>query len=91
MYICIFNNLRRARYLPDFKRYDRYTFSETAGDPTEAQTWVSSIETIFLLMECPDDQKLSCASFMLKNDAELIWRIIEKSLALMRVLFTIGI
>ena len=62
-----------ARYFRDFKRYDPRTFSGTERDPTEAHMWILNMETIFLLMECPNDQKVFYASFMLKKDAKLWW------------------
>ena len=54
-----------------FQGVDPHTFNGASRDPTKTQLWQSSIKTIFLLMNGLDDQKVTCASFMLKTDAEL--------------------
>ena len=64
---------REARCLRDFKRGDPQTFKGTSDDPTEAQLWLSSIETVFRLTNCPEDQKVECAAFMLCADAQVWW------------------
>ncbi|TYK31665.1 ty3-gypsy retrotransposon protein [Cucumis melo var. makuwa] len=38
-------------------------------DLTKAQMWLSSLETIFRDMKCPEDQKVQCAVFILTNRA----------------------
>ena len=63
-------SLREVLYA-GFQGIDPRTFNGASRDPTKTQLWQSSIKTIFLLMNCLDDQKVTSASFMLKNDAEL--------------------
>lgn len=41
--------------------------------------WLSSIETIFCYMKCPEDQKLQCIVFVLTDDAEIWWQPAERS------------
>ncbi|TYK09692.1 pol protein [Cucumis melo var. makuwa] len=36
-------------------------------DPTKAQMWLTSIETIFRYMKCPNDQKVQCVVFFLED------------------------
>ncbi|KAA0050197.1 pol protein [Cucumis melo var. makuwa] len=36
-------------------------------NPTKAQMWLTSIETIFRYMKCPEDQKVQCAVFFLED------------------------
>ncbi|TYJ98694.1 gag protease polyprotein [Cucumis melo var. makuwa] len=49
-------------------------------DPTKAQMWLFFVETIFWYMECPDDQKVQCAIFML-NDKDIgCWKTTERML-----------
>ena len=45
--------------------------TEFAGsiDPLEADEWINSMETIFDFMQLNDQERVACASFMLKNDA----------------------
>ena len=33
-----------------------------------AQLWLNSIKIVFRLTNCPDDQKIQCAEFMLRDD-----------------------
>lgn len=72
---------RGARYFKDFKRYDPRIFNGTSEDPTVAEMWVLSMENIFRLMNCPDDRKVSFASFMLQGDAELWWEFTREILS----------
>ena len=65
---------REARCLQDFKRGDPQTFKGTSDDPTEAQLWLSSIETVFRLKNFPEDQKVERIAFMLRADAHVRWR-----------------
>ncbi|XP_022929050.1 uncharacterized protein LOC111435758 isoform X4 [Cucurbita moschata] len=68
------SSTRQAKCLRDFKRVDPQTFNGSSDDPTETQLWLRSIETMFELINCPDDQKVRCATFMLRDDAELWWQ-----------------
>ena len=65
---------REARCVRDFKRGDPQTFKGTSDDPTETQLWLSSIETVFRLTKCLEDQKMECTTFMLRADAQVWWR-----------------
>ncbi|TYK29808.1 gag-protease polyprotein [Cucumis melo var. makuwa] len=49
-------------------------------NPTKAQMWLTSIETIFRYMKCPDDQKVLCAVFFLKNRDTAWWETTERML-----------
>ncbi|KAA0040280.1 histone H2B.3-like [Cucumis melo var. makuwa] len=52
-----------AKHLRDFRKYNPKTFDGSMDNPTMAQMWLTSIETIFRYMKCPDDQKVQCAVF----------------------------
>ncbi|TYK17671.1 ty3-gypsy retrotransposon protein [Cucumis melo var. makuwa] len=56
-----------AKHLRDFRKYNPTTFDGSLEDPTMAQMWLSSLETIFRYMKCPEDQKVWCAVFMLTD------------------------
>ncbi|KAA0046088.1 ty3-gypsy retrotransposon protein [Cucumis melo var. makuwa] len=56
-----------AKHLRDFRKYNPTTFDGSLEDPTRAQMWLSSLETIFRYMKCPEDQKVRCAVFMLTD------------------------
>ncbi|KAA0056044.1 ty3-gypsy retrotransposon protein [Cucumis melo var. makuwa] len=56
-----------AKHLRDFRKYNPTTFDGSLEDPTRAQLWLSSLETIFRYMKCSEDQKVQCAVFMLTD------------------------
>ncbi|KAA0034778.1 gag protease polyprotein [Cucumis melo var. makuwa] len=45
-----------AKHLRDFRKYNPTTFDGSLEDPTRAQMWLSSLETIFRYMKCPEDR-----------------------------------
>ncbi|KAA0059782.1 ty3-gypsy retrotransposon protein [Cucumis melo var. makuwa] len=49
-------------------------------DPTRAQMWLSSLETIFWYMQCHEDQKVQCAVFMLTDRGTALWEMAERML-----------
>ncbi|XP_038880446.1 uncharacterized protein LOC120072105 [Benincasa hispida] len=67
-----------AKHLRDFQKYDPRPFDCSLGDPTKAEMWLSSIETIFRFMRCPEEHKLQCAVFMLTDNVEIWWRSAKK-------------
>ncbi|KAA0043576.1 histone H2B.3-like [Cucumis melo var. makuwa] len=56
-----------AKHLRDFRKYNSKTFDGSMDNPTKAQMWLTSIEKIFRYMKCPNDQKVQCAVFFLKD------------------------
>ena len=44
---------------------DPQNFSGSSYDLTVVELWLNSIETVFGLTNCPNDQKVPCAWFML--------------------------
>ncbi|TYJ99708.1 gag-protease polyprotein [Cucumis melo var. makuwa] len=46
-----------AKHLRDFRKYNPKTFDVSMDNPTKAQMWLTSIETIFRYMKFPNDQK----------------------------------
>ncbi|KAA0032356.1 ty3-gypsy retrotransposon protein [Cucumis melo var. makuwa] len=69
-----------AKHLRDFRKYNPTTFDESLEDPTRAQLWLSSLETIFRYMKCPEDQKVQCAVFMLTDRGTAWWETTERML-----------
>ncbi|KAA0039606.1 gag-protease polyprotein [Cucumis melo var. makuwa] len=69
-----------AKHLRDFRKYNPTTFDGSLEDPTRAQLWLSSLETIFWYMKCPEDQKVQCVVFMLTNRGTAWWETIERML-----------
>ncbi|KAL0558819.1 hypothetical protein IC582_003401 [Cucumis melo] len=69
-----------AKHLRDFRKYNATTFDGSLEDPTRAQMWLSSLETIFRYMKCPEDQKVQCAVFMLTDRGTAWWETTERML-----------
>ncbi|TYJ97124.1 gag protease polyprotein [Cucumis melo var. makuwa] len=69
-----------AKHLRDFRKYNPTTFDGSLENPTEAQLWLSSLETIFRYMKCPEDQKVQCAVFMLTDRGTAWWETTERML-----------
>ncbi|KAL0552146.1 hypothetical protein IC582_011243 [Cucumis melo] len=56
------------------------TFDGSLEDPTRAQLWLSSLETIFRYMKCPEDQKVQYAVLMLTDRGIAWWETTERML-----------
>ncbi|KAA0032779.1 gag protease polyprotein [Cucumis melo var. makuwa] len=69
-----------VKHLWDFRKYNPTTFDGSLEDPTKAQLWLSSLETIFQYMKCPEDQKVQCAVFMLTDRGTAWWETTERML-----------
>ncbi|KAA0053234.1 DNA/RNA polymerases superfamily protein [Cucumis melo var. makuwa] len=69
-----------AKHLRDFRKYNPTTFDGSLEDPTRAQLWLSSLETIFRYMKCPEDPKVQCAVFMLTDRGTAWWETTERML-----------
>ncbi|KAA0063882.1 ty3-gypsy retrotransposon protein [Cucumis melo var. makuwa] len=66
-----------AKHLRDFRKYNPKTFDGSMDNPTKAQMWLTSIETIFRYMKCPEDQKVQCAVFFLEDRGTAWWETAE--------------
>jgi len=69
-----------TKHLRDFRKYNPTTFDGSLEDPTKAQMWLSSLETIFQYMKCPEDQKVQCAIFMWTDRGTAWWETTERML-----------
>ncbi|KAA0060387.1 gag-protease polyprotein [Cucumis melo var. makuwa] len=47
----------KAKHLRDFRKYNLKMFDRSMDNPTKAQMWLTSTETIFRYMKCLNDQK----------------------------------
>ena len=62
-----------------FKKLGPPYFSSTS-DPTEAEAWIMKIEKFFDVIDCYEEQKASCAAFMLDKEADHWWRMTKRLL-----------
>ncbi|KAA0054634.1 pol protein [Cucumis melo var. makuwa] len=69
-----------AKHLRDFRKYNPKTFDGSMDNPTKAQMWLTSIETIFRYMKCPEDQKVQCAVFFLEDRGTAWWETAQRML-----------
>ena len=51
-----------------------------AGEPTEAEDWVRSLEKIFEFLECTDKEKLICMPHQLIGEADRWWEELRKTM-----------
>ena len=58
-----------------FERFRRMRAPEFEGstDPLVADEWISEIKTIFNFMNITEQEKVICASFVMKKDARYWW------------------
>ncbi|WP_205684430.1 retrotransposon gag family protein, partial [Acinetobacter baumannii] len=43
-------------------------------DPAEAECWITDVERIFEVLECPDEDRVRLATFLLKGNAYHWWK-----------------
>ena len=61
----------------DFNKLGPPYFSGTS-DPTEAEVWILKIEKFFDVIDCSEEQKASCAAFMLDKEVNHWWRMTKR-------------
>ena len=62
----------RVPTMEDFLRHKPAEFNGKVS-PDEADAWLRKCENIFKVMNCPDEQKLLFATYLLNDDAEYWW------------------
>ncbi|TYK07767.1 gag-protease polyprotein [Cucumis melo var. makuwa] len=77
---CVKPTFVEVKHLRDFRKYNPKMFDGFMDDPTKAQMWLTSVETIFRYMKCPNDQKVQCAVFFLTNRGTAWWETAERML-----------
>ena len=66
---------RQETYEPACERFRKNKPPAFKGDtdPLLAEEWIRSIEGIFDYIRIPDEEKVSCATFMFQMDAKHWW------------------
>ena len=64
---------------PLYARFGKMKPAEFVGstDPLEAEEWINSLETIFDFMQLNDQERVACASYMLKKGARHWWSTVK--------------
>ena len=70
-----------SKYFRAFNHWDPEVFQGKSKDPVVAELWLSSIDEIFRRMKCPEDQRLNCVTYLLRNDAKLWWHSASRAIA----------
>ncbi|TYK22469.1 gag-protease polyprotein [Cucumis melo var. makuwa] len=55
-------------------------FDVSMDDPTKAHMWLTSVQTIFMYMKCPNDQKGQCVAFFFTDRGTAWWETVERML-----------
>ncbi|KAA0052063.1 gag-protease polyprotein [Cucumis melo var. makuwa] len=69
-----------AKHFKDFRKYNHKTFDRCLEDPTKAQMWLSSVDTIFWYMKCLNNQKVQSVVFMLIDRGTTWWETTKRLL-----------
>ncbi|XP_038902446.1 uncharacterized protein LOC120089092 [Benincasa hispida] len=67
------NYTNDSKIIREFRKFNPSTFDGSSVDPIIAENWITEIETIFRHMNIPEEQKVNCATFMLRADAKFWW------------------
>ena len=75
------NASEESKYFRAFKRRDPEVFEGKSKDPIVAELWLSAIVEIFQRMKCPEEHRLSCVTYLLREDAKLWWQSAAQAIA----------
>ncbi|XP_062086130.1 uncharacterized protein LOC133792238 [Humulus lupulus] len=69
------------RMKPLFERFRKQhpPVFEGSIDPVQAEEWISGMERILNMMGVQGNERVVCASFMLRKDARIWWEVVEQS------------
>nr|KYP51943.1 hypothetical protein KK1_026153 [Cajanus cajan]KYP55778.1 hypothetical protein KK1_002003 [Cajanus cajan] len=73
--------------LVEFRR-NKPSYFDGGYNPEKAELWIKEIEKIFRVMNCPDNQKVNYAVFMLVGEAEYWWDSTRRLLEGGRIIIT---
>ncbi|XP_052176676.1 uncharacterized protein LOC127790978 [Diospyros lotus] len=64
-----------------FQRLNPPVFQGKAGtDPCESEFWLEQVEKIFDFIGCEEEDKVGCATFMLRDEADQWWKMMQRTL-----------
>ncbi|XP_057791109.1 uncharacterized protein LOC131008233 [Salvia miltiorrhiza] len=50
------------------------------GDPADAEKWVRAVERIFSYIRCDDEDKVTCATYQLVDEADFWWESVKRTM-----------
>jgi len=75
-------NPRTPSIVDRFQRLNPPIFRGKAGaDPSESEYWLEQVEKIFNFIGFGEEEKITCATFMLQDEADHWWRTIQRTLS----------
>ncbi|BBN67402.1 cold shock domain protein 1, partial [Prunus dulcis] len=71
---------RRGTESSEIKRVKELGAKEFVGstDPAEAELWITDVERIFEVLECPAEDRVRLATFLLKGNAYHWWKAVKR-------------
>ncbi|KAI5348622.1 hypothetical protein L3X38_001509 [Prunus dulcis] len=71
---------RRSTESSEIKRVKELGAKEFVGstDPAEAELWITDVERIFEVLECPAEDRVRLATFLLKGNAYHWWKAVKR-------------
>ncbi|XP_038977887.1 uncharacterized protein LOC108511168 [Phoenix dactylifera] len=60
--------------LAEFKKFAPSAFKGTSN-PLEAETWLNEMKKVFNALRCPDEDRVTFATFMLLGEADIWWNV----------------
>ncbi|KAI5336040.1 hypothetical protein L3X38_026174 [Prunus dulcis] len=71
---------RRGTESSEIKRVKELGAREFVGstDPAEAELWITDVERIFEVLECPAEDRVRLATFLLKGNAYHWWKAVKR-------------
>ncbi|XP_043687612.1 uncharacterized protein LOC122638830 [Telopea speciosissima] len=64
----------------EFRKLCPLAFKGTSANPIVAEGWLRELEKNFELLQCSDEQKVACATYMLQGEADLWWQTTKRVL-----------
>ncbi|KAH7564847.1 hypothetical protein JRO89_XS09G0039700 [Xanthoceras sorbifolium] len=70
-------NRTQLQVVEQFRKLQPPSFEGTTN-PLDFEEWIRELEKVFDFINCTDEQKVSCAAFMLKGDAGHWWEMTKR-------------
>ncbi|XP_038888017.1 uncharacterized protein LOC120077950 [Benincasa hispida] len=76
----ITNDTNDSKIIREFRKFNPSTFDGSSVDPIIAENWIIEIETVFRHMNIPEEQKVNCATFILRGDTKFWWESTKRTI-----------
>ncbi|XP_043694196.1 uncharacterized protein LOC122644893 [Telopea speciosissima] len=69
-----------SKMVTEFRKLRPLAFKGTSADPIIAKGWLRELEKNFELLQCSDEQKVACSTYILQGEADLWWQTTKRIL-----------